>query len=166
MLDVIHKKVCIKVDEDVFFVTVVEESVDVADKMGGFKLVRGGYDNTTSPPSFSINVKQVMIAATDREDRDNDESESVNVRIAELAQEVMGTINGGGKLKKHNVGRGQRVQGREVYSKECTNPAFLRPKGIQFMGSSIKAQEQVFGSTEDFRGLGNRHVETKRLDDF
>ncbi|GAB4829335.1 hypothetical protein Ancab_019004 [Ancistrocladus abbreviatus] len=150
MLDVIHTKVCIKVDEDVFFVTVARESVDVADRMGGFELVRGGYDNTASPPSFSISVvpdsfcqdivgdqipgpvlpsqgavhnskcnaeKQVMIADTDREDRDNDESESEKVGTAELSQEVM-------------------------------------------------AQEQVFGFVEDCRGLGNRREETERPNDF
>ncbi|GAB4843815.1 hypothetical protein Ancab_013777, partial [Ancistrocladus abbreviatus] len=49
-------EVCIKVDEDVFFVTVAKESVDVADRMGGFEPVRGGYDNIASPPSLSINI--------------------------------------------------------------------------------------------------------------
>ncbi|GAB4843802.1 hypothetical protein Ancab_013767 [Ancistrocladus abbreviatus] len=56
VLDVIHTKVCIKVDEDVFFVIVAEESVDVADRIGGFEPVRGGNDNTASPPSLSINI--------------------------------------------------------------------------------------------------------------
>ncbi|GAB4845724.1 hypothetical protein Ancab_039127, partial [Ancistrocladus abbreviatus] len=51
--------------------------------------------------------KQVMIAAIDRGDRDNDESD----RNANLPQEVMGLIESSGKLKRHNGGRGQRVQG-------------------------------------------------------
>ncbi|GAB4829203.1 hypothetical protein Ancab_018868 [Ancistrocladus abbreviatus] len=54
--DVIHLNVCIKVDEDVFFVTVDEEPVEVADWTGGFELGLGGNANIASSPSISISI--------------------------------------------------------------------------------------------------------------
>ncbi|GAB4844378.1 hypothetical protein Ancab_037742 [Ancistrocladus abbreviatus] len=86
--------------------------------------------------------KQVIIAATSKEERDNDEIELEKVGIVELSQEVMGMINGGGKLKKHNVVRGKRVQGRGVYSEECTNPILHGPKEYSLWDLRVKPRNR------------------------
>ncbi|GAB4850828.1 hypothetical protein Ancab_030127 [Ancistrocladus abbreviatus] len=152
MLEVIHTKGCIKVEEDEFLVTVAKETVDVADRMGGNA-------NTASSPSFSISIvpnsfgqanagdhipgadlppqmvvhdsnrkleNKVMIADTDREDKDNDESVSIQVGTAELPQEG------------------------------CTNPNSSGRRGIQYMGSLSKAHKQMFSYEVECCGPGNR----------
>ncbi|GAB4825250.1 hypothetical protein Ancab_008122 [Ancistrocladus abbreviatus] len=71
--------------------------------------------SSISPPQVAIHNskckldRQVMIADTENEDRDNDESGSVHVGNAYLPQEVMGLIASSGKLKRQNGGRGHRV---------------------------------------------------------
>ncbi|GAB4831992.1 hypothetical protein Ancab_006009 [Ancistrocladus abbreviatus] len=54
--EAIHLKVCIKVDEDVFFVTLAEEPVQVADWTGGFEPGLRGNANIASSPSISIGI--------------------------------------------------------------------------------------------------------------
>ncbi|GAB4849772.1 hypothetical protein Ancab_004568, partial [Ancistrocladus abbreviatus] len=138
LLEVIHSQVCIKVEEDEFLVTVVEETMDDANRMGSFKIDNTG-DHTSRvglPPQAVVHnsqcklEKEVMIVDTNGEDRDNDESVSVQVGIAELPHEVMGTIVGSGKLEKHNGGRRHRAQGQVAFSKGCTNPVLYGPSGI------------------------------------
>ncbi|GAB4829957.1 hypothetical protein Ancab_019603 [Ancistrocladus abbreviatus] len=199
MLEVIHTKVCIKVEEDEFLVTVAKETVDVAYRMGGFEIGTGGNANTASSPSLSISIvpdsfgqassgdhilganlppqtvvhdsnrkleKEVMIADTDREDRDNDESVSVQVGTTELPKEVTGMIVSSGKLEKHNGGRRYRAQGRVVFSEGCTNPDSSGSRGIQYMGSLSKAHKQTFSYEVECCGPGNRGEEMERLNVF
>ncbi|GAB4853297.1 hypothetical protein Ancab_017480 [Ancistrocladus abbreviatus] len=56
MLEVIQMKVCIKVEEDEFLVTVAEETVGSADKMGDFERDTGGNANTDSSPSLLLSI--------------------------------------------------------------------------------------------------------------
>ncbi|GAB4854298.1 hypothetical protein Ancab_022884 [Ancistrocladus abbreviatus] len=199
MLDFIHTKVCIKVDEDVFLVTMAEELLDVVDRIGGIEFVGEGYADTSSLPSISISVvpgsishditgehllgaalplqatadnskfnskKKVMIAATRRDDRDNDEVESDNVEHVELSQDVMGMIDGGGKLTEYTFERGKRVQNMGVSSEGCTNLVLFGPERIRLMGSPCKAHNLEFGFAEDSSGLGNRLVGMENPDDL
>ncbi|GAB4853256.1 hypothetical protein Ancab_017442 [Ancistrocladus abbreviatus] len=48
--------VCIKVEEDEFLVTVAEETVGSADKMGDFERDTGGNANTDSSPSLLLSI--------------------------------------------------------------------------------------------------------------
>ncbi|GAB4840472.1 hypothetical protein Ancab_021241 [Ancistrocladus abbreviatus] len=125
-LDSIHKMMRIKVEEDVFPVTAAEELGDVTDM--------AVVDNSKFKPK-----KRVMMAATCRDDRDNDELESDNVEHVELSRDVMGKIDGGGKLTEHTFERGNRIQ---------------------------NTGDREFGFIEDSNGPGNRHMGMENPYDF
>ncbi|GAB4858639.1 hypothetical protein Ancab_010111, partial [Ancistrocladus abbreviatus] len=69
--------------------------------------------------------KKVTIAATHRDDRDNDEVESDNSEKVELSQDLMGKIDDSGKLIEHSVEKGKRDQNRGVFFRGEYKPISL-----------------------------------------
>ncbi|GAB4854374.1 hypothetical protein Ancab_022960 [Ancistrocladus abbreviatus] len=163
-------------DEDVFPITVAEET-PALDKMIGEKMYESdGFSDTSSPSSISISALLVattpsmvvvnnskfkigtnaMVATIHRDTRDNDVVELETSETDESFQDLLYEIDSGEKSIKHCLEMVEKAHNRGAFSAGDSNPTLFGPKRRQYVGSPSKAQDQDYSRIENTSGPENR----------
>ncbi|GAB4854380.1 hypothetical protein Ancab_022966 [Ancistrocladus abbreviatus] len=116
----------VKVDEDVFPITMAEE---------------------TPAPDEMIGEK--------RDTRDNDEVELEKSERDESSRDLLCEIDRGEKSIKHHFEMVKKAHNRGAFSAGDSNPTLFGPERRQYVGSPSKAQAQDYSRIENTSGPKN-----------